>query len=116
MQTSRKHEIKVPHRCEKPISQEERVSKEKEIKREEMRPAFGGREGYRRWSWEGEERNPPAEAPEKGFGEENETRAEEDRHLLDEAIEILENIVIMRKEKLGTANPDVADENHVNNT
>ncbi|KOM46406.1 hypothetical protein LR48_Vigan07g011000 [Vigna angularis] len=28
-----KHEIKVPRRCEKPISQEERVSKEKEIKR-----------------------------------------------------------------------------------
>ncbi|XP_047159955.1 protein KINESIN LIGHT CHAIN-RELATED 3-like [Vigna umbellata] len=29
---------------------------------------------------------------------------------LDEAIEILENIVVMREEKLGTANPDVADE------
>lgn len=26
---------------------------------------------------------------------------------MDEAIEILENIVVMRKEKLGTANPDV---------
>ncbi|CAJ1943877.1 unnamed protein product [Sphenostylis stenocarpa] len=29
---------------------------------------------------------------------------------LDEAIEILENILVMREEKLGTANPDVADE------
>ncbi|TKY55197.1 Nephrocystin-3 protein [Spatholobus suberectus] len=29
---------------------------------------------------------------------------------LDEAIEILEHIVVMREEKLGTANPDVADE------
>jgi len=29
---------------------------------------------------------------------------------LDEAIEILENIVVMREEKLGTANPDVVDE------
>ena len=26
---------------------------------------------------------------------------------MDEAIEILENIVVMREEKLGTANPDV---------
>lgn len=29
---------------------------------------------------------------------------------LDEAIEILEHVVLMREEKLGTANPDVDDE------
>lgn len=29
---------------------------------------------------------------------------------LDEAIEILEQIVVTREEKLGTANPDVVDE------
>lgn len=31
-------------------------------------------------------------------------------HRLDDAIEILEYVVGMREEKLGTANPDVADE------